>query len=235
MRASDSIRHLKRKARLLSRRDGIALHAALDAVAAGEGFARWSLLAAKAPSAAAEIYARLRPGDLLLIGARPGQGKTLMALRLAVEAMARGRRSVVFTLEDTERDIAGRFAALGIEPGRFGGLFASDCSDAICADHIVGALDTAAPGTFAVVDYLQLLDQRRDKADLGTQIRTLKAFARRREVVMAVTAQIDRRYDPLRKRLPDIEDVRLPNPLDLALFDKACFLGGGGLRCRELN
>ncbi|RUU73632.1 DNA helicase, partial [Mesorhizobium sp. M7A.T.Ca.TU.009.01.3.1] len=37
-------------------------------------------------------------------------------------------------------------------------------------------------------------------------------------------------YDPAKKPCPDIGDVRLPNPLDLSLFDKTCFLNKGEIR-----
>ena len=93
--------HLKRQARLLSREAKIPLHQALDRIAAQEGFASWSLLAAKLSETApaSRLFAQLAPGDLVLVGARPGHGKTLMSLELAVEAMKSGHRSVFFTLE----------------------------------------------------------------------------------------------------------------------------------------
>ncbi|MFK4531760.1 hypothetical protein ABIF90_009741 [Bradyrhizobium japonicum] len=48
MRLSAPIYHLKRKAKRLSREEGIPLHDALDRIAATEGFSAWSMLAAKA-------------------------------------------------------------------------------------------------------------------------------------------------------------------------------------------
>lgn len=77
MKLSAPIFHLKRQARILSRELNIPLHKALDQVAATEGLTSWSLLAAKASPAlaAGELFSRLNPGDLVLVGARPGQGK----------------------------------------------------------------------------------------------------------------------------------------------------------------
>lgn len=230
MKLSAPIHVLKRKARLLSRSERIPLHAALDRIAAAEGFPRWSLLAAKAPSPAGALYARLAPGDLLLVGARPGQGKTLMGLKLAVEAMKAGNCGFFFTLEYTERDVLDRFRALGVDFRPFEDLFAFDCSDAISADYIVGKLASAPRGTLAVVDYLQILDQRRDKPELMQQVRVLKSFARQKGITIVFISQIDRSYDPETKPCPDLADIRLPNPLDLALFDKTCFLHGGEMR-----
>jgi len=232
MRLSAPIYLLKRKAKLLARERAIPLHDALDRMARSEGFAGWSLLAARhaAASPAAKLFARLAPGDLLLVGARPGHGKTLMALELAVEAMKSGHRGVFFTLEYTERDILNRFGILGVEPKKFGSLFAFDCSDAISADYIIATLGAAPAGTLVVIDYLQLLDQKRESAPLAAQVSALKCFARERQLVIVFISQIDRGYDPETKPCPDMRDVRLPNPLDLALFDKTCFLNNGSVR-----
>ncbi|WP_454621766.1 DNA helicase [Bradyrhizobium cenepequi] len=229
MKLSAPIYHLKRKARLLSREERIPLHVALNRVALQEGYSDWSLLAAKlsASRPAGKLLARLKPGDMVLVGARPGQGKTLMSLELAVEAMKAGNRAVFFTLEYTEKDVLDRFQAIGAEYARFNGLFELDCSDAISADYITRMLAAAARGTLVVVDYLQLLDQKRENPGLAEQVRVLKSFARQRGLIIVFISQIDRSYDPSQKRCPDIRDVRLPNPLDLRLFNKTCFLNKG--------
>lgn len=232
MKLSAPVYRLKRKARELSRKENIPLHLALDQVAIGEGFGTWSLLSARSAEmlSAAGLLDRLAPGDLLLIGARPGQGKTLLSLQLAVEAMKAGRRAVFFTLEYTTSDVLGRFRALGVEPAQFEALFTFDDSDAINADHIMQVLADAPDGTLAIVDYLQLLDQKRGNPELGAQISALKAFARERGLILGFISQIDRSYDPATKPCPDLADVRLPNPLDLSLFSKACFLNAGEVR-----
>lgn len=81
-----------------------------------------------------------------------------------------------------------------------------------------------------VIDYLQLLDQKRENPELMPQVRKLKSFARDRGLILVFISQIDRSYDPSKKPCPDISDVRLPNPLDLSLFDKTCFLNNGEIR-----
>lgn len=232
MKLSAPVYRLKRKAKELARKDALPLHLALDCVAAGEGFGAWSLLAAKsAETLSAEgLLARLEPGDLLLIGARPGHGKTLLSLQLAVEAMKAGRRAAFFTLEYTAKDVLGRFKALGVDPAQFETLFGFDDSDAISADHIMRSLAEAPRGTLAVVDYLQLLDQKRGNPELTVQIRALKAFAQDKGAILIFISQIDRSYDPAVKPCPDLDDIRLPNPLDLSLFSKTCFLNEGEVR-----
>jgi replicative DNA helicase len=232
MKLSAPIYHLKRKAKALSRQQSIPLNAALDRIARGEGCESWSLLAARhaAASPASELYQQLKPGDLLLIGARPGLGKTLMALELAIEAMKTGSRAFFFTLEYTQAQIADRFLRLGTELCRYGDRFVSDCSDGISADYVIKAAEDAAPGTLIVIDYLQLLDLRRSTPPLDLQVSALQSFARSRGLIIAFVSQISRSYDPQGKPFPTLEDVRLANPLDLAAFDKTCFLNESGVR-----
>ncbi|NUS20280.1 MAG: DNA helicase [Mesorhizobium sp.] len=232
MRLSAPVYYLKRQARLLSRRENVPLHEALDRVAAREGFGSWSLLAAKAAEAAPadRLLARLMPGDMVLVAARPGQGKTLISLELAVATMRQGNRAVFFTLEYVHADILDRFHDIGIEPADFNHLFDFDNSDAISSGYIIERLRPAPRGTLAIIDYLQLLDQRRENPELMVQIRALRSFARERGLVLVFISQIDRSYDSASKPFPDIGDIRLPNPLDLSLFDKACFLNKGEIQ-----
>lgn len=236
MRLSAPLYRLKRDAKLLSRDQNIPLHAALDRVAAQQGFARWSLLASShVRGRAARLFAQLQPGDMVLVGARPGQGKTLLSVELAGEALKAGQRAAFFTLEYTEAEVTERFRAAGVDPAAFFGSLELDTSEGICADHIVARLSTAPRRTLAVIDYLQLLDRRRDTPDLATQVRTLQAFARARGLVFVVISQIHRSYDPKAKSCPDLADVRLINDLDLRLFSKACFLHDDEITFAHVN
>jgi replicative DNA helicase len=187
---------------------------------------------ASAIAPAGKLFSRLTEGDLVLVGARPGHGKTLVSLELAVEAMRSGHRSVFFTLEYTERDVLDRFRAIGVDVTQFASLFDFDNSDAISADYIIARLASVPRGTLVVVDYLQLLDQKRQNPALAVQVLALKSFARQRGLIMVFISQIDRSYDPSKKPFPDLEDVRLPNPLDLALFNKTCFVNNGEMQFR---
>lgn len=226
MKLSVPVHQLKRRARALSREAGIPLNKALDHIARREGFHRWSLLAAKATATthASRLLVQLSPGDLVLLGARPGHGKTLMGLKLIVEAIKLGHQGIFFTMEYTEADVIHRFRTAGGDISALNDLFEFDNSDAINSNYIIDRLAGAQRGTVIVVDYLQLLDQKRSSPELMVQIRALKAFARDNGLIIVFIAQIDRSYDAKIKPCPDLGDVRLPNPLDLSLFDKSCFL-----------
>ncbi|UYO01119.1 MAG: DNA helicase [Devosia sp.] len=232
MTLSAPIHRLKRAAREQARARSIPLHAALDAVAATQGYASWSLLSAHNPATMAgpeSLYASLLPGDMALVAARPRQGKTILAIQLALAAIASGKAGHIFSLDYTPADIAAHLAAMSGPLALHAGSLAIDCADTIAADHIIARLATAPAGTLAVVDYLQLLDQRRTNPPLQAQIETLAHFARARGVILVFICQIDRSYDPARANLPGPADIRLPNPLDLGLFNRAWFLHDGKL------
>jgi replicative DNA helicase len=229
MKLSLPIYQLKRRAKQLARHHAIPLHEALDRVAMAEGYNGWSLLAARhaAQSPAEKLYGTLNAGDLVLVGARPGHGKTLMALELAAQAVKVGSYSRFFTLEYTAKDVLERLRAIDFDPAAFEDRFAFDCSDAICAEYVISRMQSAPVDTLIVIDYLQLLDQRRENPPLSIQVSALKAFATERGLVMVFISQIARTYDPSAKSVPDLTDVRLPNPLDLSLFSKTVFLHDG--------
>ena len=233
MRSSTPIRRLKRRARRLSRTERIPLHAALDRVARAEGFARWSLLAAREPARPSpfdDVLPLFDPGDLVLLGARPGHGKTLTSLRLLMEAAGRGRPAWYFTLESTRDETLERVRRIGADPDAFAERVTFDDSDSICAEHVVRRMAGAPRGAVAAIDYLQLLDRRRKHPPLAEQVRTLSSFATDTGTTLILISQIDRSYDPDASPCPGLGDVRMADPFDLDAFDKTCFLHGDELR-----
>jgi len=87
----------------------------------------------------------------------------------------------------------------------------------------------AEKGTLAVIDYVQILDQKRTKPALAVQVSQLKSFAHQHKVTIICLSQIDRSFENAGKQTPTLSDVRLPNPLDLDLFNNAYFLHNGKL------
>ena len=234
MKLSAPIYQLKRRAKLLARTDTIPLHQALDRIAQEEGFTAWSLLSSQHEPSASSMLSQLADGDLLLIAARPGHGKTLLGLQLLLDAVSQARRATFFTLEYTHQQSMNRIHALP-EGEAIGDRIEIVTSDEISADYIIRHLAGAPRGTVAVIDYLQLLDQQRSKPALSEQVSALQSFARDTGVVLAFISQIDRSYDPSLKPCPDVDDVRLPNPLDLKLFDKTCFLNNAEVQFRAAS
>jgi replicative DNA helicase len=219
---------LKRQARRRARQDNIPLHQALDDIARREGYQAWSHLAsaAKRPPAG-EPDNRLRAGELLLIGARPGQGKTLFGLTWAADAVRAGHRASIFSLEETEPSIRARLERLARGDTLESDRLRIDVSDELDADHVISRLDSAQPGDVALIDYLQLLDQNRRSPPLGDQIGRLRALAQAKRIRIACLSQIDRRFDLSGKPMPDYADVRRVDALGAGLFDTALFLHQG--------
>jgi len=237
MRLSAPIYRLKRLAKGLSRKEKIPLNEALDRIALKEGFNSWSLLAARTSidTPARELLAQMKPGDLVLIGARPGHGKTLMSLELIAEGIKQGHQGVFFTLEYTECDVLNSLRNIGVNLTIFDDRFEFDDSNNINSDYIMNRLELAPRGTIVVIDYLQLLDQKRENLELTLQVQALKSFARKSGLIIVIISQIDRSYDPLIKPFPEIEDVRTPNPVDLTLFNKTCFLNNGEVQINAIG
>ncbi|MEM7441547.1 MAG: DNA helicase [Pseudomonadota bacterium] len=232
MRLSSPIYKLKRKAKLLSREDKITLNQALNRIAALEGFKDWSHLASSysKTTPASEVMSCLNPGDMVLIAARPGHGKTLLGLELTALAGENNRTGFVFSLDYNETDVWDRFEKLGLKPAKSDRPIVVDTSDDICAAHIIGRLSSLPDHALAVVDYLQLLDQKRSNPPLEEQILALKEFAIKRKAIVVLISQIDRSFELSSPDMPSIKDIRLPNPVDLSLFDKRCFLHGGEIQ-----
>lgn len=53
----------------------------------------------------------MRPGELHILAARPGQGKTVLALQLAYQAAAHGKSVLIFSLEMQSRELMSRLVS----------------------------------------------------------------------------------------------------------------------------
>jgi replicative DNA helicase len=180
------------------------------------------------------VLSQLVDGDLVLLGARPGHGKTLLGLEPLHHASRAGRRAAFFTLEYTERETIKQLREVSTADSKAEASVEIVASDDISADFIIKHLSGAAPGTIAVIDYLQILDQKRSHPTLNDQLRVLKDFASATGAVLGFITQIDRRFVPGRNLVPGLEDLRLPNPIQQGLFSKACFLHDGTVRLQQV-
>jgi replicative DNA helicase len=232
MKLSAPIYVLKSQAKELKRTKQITMTEALNQIAQREGYSSWSLLQAKAkdlfPKVREEILDYLNPGDLFLLASRPGLGKTTFALQLLVQAFRAGRTCRFFSLEYSKREVASRIAELDETVGELNPKIKFDFSDEISSSYIIGKIkDSIESGAIVVVDYLQLLDQQRTKPPLQAQVEELKRFAKERKCIFIFISQVDRSFEENKKTRPSLEDIRLPNPLDLKLFNKSMFLHDG--------
>ncbi|SDU28369.1 DNA helicase [Stappia sp. ES.058] len=234
MRLTAPIYRLKRRARLHARETGISLNAALDHVAREEGHARWSLLAAQAArhAPARRLLARLSPGDTLLLAARPGQGKTALALDLLQEAAVRGRMAVFFSLFYAPWEAAGLLTPRGAQ-NAVGGTVCIETPDALEASLVGERMAGAASGSLAVIDYLQLLARDEGREANAREVAAFGALARERGLVIVFLSQVARGFDPALSPVPGVDDLAAPWPGRPDAFSRTCFLHEGEMRLSD--
>lgn len=186
----------------------------------------------------------LRPGAMYVIGARPGSGKTLMGLQLAVH-MARRGFVAVSSLEMTKQELHQRVLAqvTGIPLGRFldHQLDASDWESiarhkeeiaslqlsiddysAARVTHVRSHARTVArrgPLKAVVVDYIQLMqnppgDRRPRHEIVGEYSRSLKLLAKELNVPVVVLAQLNRQGASRTDPRPVLSDLRESGSLE---------------------
>lgn len=231
MKLSAPIHVLKSQAQQLRKEKGITNTEALDLIAKKEGFNSWSLLQSKKddmfPTSYDEILEFFNPGDIVLIGSRPGKGKTVFTIGLLVQAIQKKRApNYCFSLSEVHKDIAGRIAlydeTIGENNPYLGGL---DYSNDICADYIIQKTSkTISKNSVIVVDYLQLLDEKRSNPSLQDQVFKLKNYAKEKECIVIFISQINRELENRADKKPTMDDIRLPNPLELKFFNKILLL-----------
>ncbi|MBL1421201.1 MAG: DNA helicase [Alphaproteobacteria bacterium] len=229
MKLTSPIHTLKMQAKRLKREQSIKMVTALDLIARAEGFSSWSLLQTKAkdysPKTADEILDYIYAGDLVLMAARPNLGKTKLALQVLLKAVEQDKSCFFFSLEYTHAQSIKKLTSLNTSFKPNESWLEIDCSDQISAGYVIAKTENMlTENSIIVVDYLQLLDQKREKPALQQQIETLKAYAKQRGCIIIFISQIDRRFEQDNRKRPTLDDIRLPNPLDLSLFNKAIFI-----------
>jgi replicative DNA helicase len=69
-----------------------------------------------------------------------------------------------------------------------------------------------------------MLDEKRINPTLQDQVETLKNYAKEKSCIIIFIAQLQRDVESRVDKKPTIDDIRLPNPLDLKLFNKLLLL-----------
>lgn len=223
------IYQLKRQARMLARSQNIPLHQALDTIAKRNGYERWSLLSTQYQQMPPTkmLPFELSAGDMALLGARPGEGKTRAGLELLIEAVRQGRSAVFFTLYLNESEA--RDALMAVAENRLSAANEVEImtSDDIGEQFIASHLATLGRGTIGVIDYLQLLDRRCTERSLREQMRSLQNFVALSGTILMFLSQIDRSFDASKGLVPQFTDIPLSGSLDLSVFSKVYFMHNG--------
>lgn len=178
------------------------------------------------------------PGQLILLAARPGVGKSTLAQNIAENMVDSGDSVLFFTLEmsrrelqtkgiaragkiDTERlssgqiteeEAAGLGRAIKIVEARKDGFVVHDSGAASLAVVTAEATRVARQGKLGliVVDYIQLMQgQGETKAEqVGSISRGLKLLARRLNVPILALSQMNRAIIHRSDKRPDLSDLR---------------------------
>ena len=230
MKLSSPIHVLKNQAKLLKKEKAIPMVEALNSIAEREGFSSWSLLKSKQPNELPNSYDEIlnyfNEGDLVLIGARPGTGKTNFSIGLLVRAIQKKEvKNYYFTLSEVHKDLAGRIASYDESIGAHNPFLGYSYSNDIQASYIIkNTQQEISKGSLIVIDYLQLLDERRINETLQDQVEALKAYAKKTGCIIIFISQLNREIENRIDRKPTLDDIRLPNPLDLSLMNKIVLL-----------
>lgn len=173
--------------------------------------------------------------DLILIGARPGMGKTSFALNVARNMAVKGRKTVFFSLEMSNEQLAQRI--ISTEARIVSNKFRTgDISDAdwdkigMALEHLVNAelyFDDTANITVpemkarirrmkgvecVVIDYLQLMSDPRYKDNRVQEIskitRDLKLMAKDLNIPVITCSQLSRNTAKTSDHRPQLTDLR---------------------------
>lgn len=128
-------------------------------------------------------------GDLLIVGARDGVGKSFLGLHILRECAELGQRGLYVSCEDTPDDVEPRFDT-GLEHPLVSVAYPTGAS----LSQVLYCIGQS--GGVVVVDYLQLLDDDIGGAafsrenQVGTMTRRIKAAARAAGVPVVLLSQV---------------------------------------------
>jgi replicative DNA helicase len=176
------------------------------------------------------------PGDLIVLGGRPGMGKTTFAINIAVNVAKRAKKDVaIFSLEMTAEQIVSRIlcseALIDSHSMRTGKLdneqwkrlaeAASALSETnLLFDDTSGITATAMKAKLrrlknlglVVIDYLQLMQSEKHSdnrvLEIGQITRALKLMAKDLRVPVILLSQLARATESRTDKMPMLSDLR---------------------------
>ncbi len=188
-----------------------------------------------------QLHGGFRPGQLVVLGARPSMGKTAFVLGMAVAAAQRDVPTLYCSLEMSRAEVAARFLAMeGVSTDvQAAGLSERDWGRAEQAREKLRTwplrVDDDAAATvltvrsrarrmasrqglgLVVVDYLQLLTHR-ETENRQTQVaeisRELKRLARELRVPVVAVSQLSRNLEAREDKVPRLADLRESGQLE---------------------
>lgn len=183
-----------------------------------------------------QMTSGLHGGELLILAARPGEGKTILALNVAAAMLRAGLRVLVFSLEMQARELVGRMASnvtntfyrniqtADLDPeqwrrltdfvahARNSDLYVDDDGDVSIAD--IRARARAQHGKtgvdFVIVDYLQLVGGvgENETIKVGSVSKGLKAMAKELDCPVLALSQLSRSIEQRGDSRPRLSDLR---------------------------
>ncbi|GAB3209768.1 replicative DNA helicase [Marinactinospora endophytica] len=178
------------------------------------------------------------PGQLVVIGARPGSGKSVMAVDILRKAAVEcGMPAVLFSLEMTADEVMDRACAAeaDVNLARFGSAQFSEiewsrlapaaarvaeapmiiddsslCSLATVRSRL-RAMARRSPARIAIVDYLQLMTMpgaETRQQAIAETTRGLKILAKEFDIPVVVLAQLNRGVESRQDKMPGLADFR---------------------------
>ena len=187
--------------------------------------------------------AGLHPSNLLIVAARPGMGKSALALNIAQNAAIDDHPVAIFTLEMSREEVvsrmlcaSGRIDSQRLRSGQLGESDFTKLSNAasilykkpIFVDDSPGLTVTEIrakcrrmarrPGlSLVVVDYLQLMQgsgQENRQQEIAAISRSLKNLARELEVPVIALSQLNRSMEQREDKRPRLSDLRESGSLE---------------------